>query len=157
MPFFAWSNRAWNVIEPLLRRDRIQFFCWGLLAVSMLLLVMSFVTCDEDNQNRFGNLGADFAGFYYAGEILNGPTPEKLYDPTTQDEAYYEIFPTARGKENLPYVHPPFVAAWFRSLTWLPYPTAYAIWLLISAGLYGAGLEVTWRVMQAMPTADRVL
>jgi hypothetical protein len=157
MPLIAWSNRAWNTIEPWLRRDRIWFSCCGLLAVSLLLLVMSFVTSDENNQNRFGNLGADFAGFYYAGGILNGPTPEKLYDPTTQDEAYYEIFPTVRGKENLPYVHPPFIAAMFRPLAWLPYPTTYAVWLLISAGLYGAGLAVTWRVLTAMHAADRTL
>jgi hypothetical protein len=157
MPVIAWSNRVWNTIEPWLRRDRIWFFCCGLLAVSLLLMVISFVTSDEDNQNRFGNLGADFAGFYYAGGILNGPTPEKLYDPATQDEAYYEIFPTVRGRENLPYVHPPFVAAIFRPLASLPYPAAYAIWLLISAGLYGAGLAVTWRVLTAMPAADRLL
>ncbi|HEV2950308.1 MAG TPA: glycosyltransferase family 87 protein [Gemmataceae bacterium] len=157
MPVLAWSNRAWNTIEPLLRRDRIRFFCWGLLAVSLLLLVMSFVTSDENHQNRFGSLGADFAGFYYAGKILNGPTPEKLYDATTQDESYYEIFPAVRGKENLPYVHPPFVAAMFRPLASLPYPTAYAVWLVLSAGLYGAGLAVTWRVLPSMPGTDRIL
>jgi len=157
MPVLAWSNRAWNTIEPLLCRDRIRFFCWGLLAVSFVLLVMSFVTSDENHQNRFGSLGADFAGFYYAGKILNGPMPEKLYDSQTQDESYYEIFPTVRGKENLPYVHPPFVAAMFRPLALLPYPMAYAVWLVLSAGLYGAGLAVTWRVLQSMPTADRIL
>ncbi len=157
MPVLAWSNRAWNTIELWLRRDRIQFFCWGLLAVSLVLLVLSFVTSDENHQNRFGNLGADFAGFYYAGKILNGPTPEKLYDAATQDESYYEIFPTVRGKENLPYVHPPFVAAMFRPLASLPYPTAYAVWLVLSAGLYGAGLAITWRVLPAMPAGDRML
>jgi hypothetical protein len=157
MPVLAWSNRAWNAIEPWLRRDRIRFFCWGLLAVSFVLLVMSFVTSDENHQNRFGSLGADFAGFYYSGKILNGPTPEKLYDATTQDESYYEIFPTVRGKENLPYVHPPFVAAMFLPLSSLPYPAAYAVWLVLSAGLYGAGLAVTCRILPAMPTADRQL
>jgi hypothetical protein len=157
MPALAWSNRVWNTIEPWLRRDRIRFFCWGLLAVSFVLLVMSFVTSDENHQNRFGSLGADFAGFYYAGKILNGPTPEKLYDTTTQDESYYEIFPTVRGKENLPYVHPPFVAAMFRPLASLPYPTAYAFWLVLSAGFYGAGLAVTWRVLPSMPGTDRIL
>jgi hypothetical protein len=157
MPIVAGTTRAWSIIEPWLRRDLIRFFCWGLLAVSLILTVMSFVTSDENNQNRFGSLGADFAGFYYAGKILNGPNPERLYDPATQDEAYYEIFPTVRERENLPYVHPPFIAWMFRPLASLPYPMAYGIWLVISAGLYGAGLLVTCKVLPSMDGNDRNL
>ena len=131
--------------------------------MTLVLMVISFVTADTHHQTRFGNLGEDFAGFYYAGTILNGPTPEKLYDPATQDEAYYEIFPTLRpidedhpGK-NLPYVHPPIVAFLFRSLAGLSYPTAYAVWLGISACLYGAGLAVTWRLVPSIPIGERAI
>ena len=142
----------------------MRFLCWGLLGVTIILMVVSFVTSDANHQTSFGkSLGEDFAGFYYAGRILNGPTPEKLYDPQTQDEAYYEIFPTLRrvdeehpGKK-LPYIHPPIVAFAFRPLARLSYPTAYAVWLGISACLYGAGLAVTWRLLPSIPTADRVV
>jgi hypothetical protein len=157
MNLSARVNAVWSVLERWLNRDRIRFLCWGILVVTFLFMLMSFVTSDENHQTRLGSLGADFAGFYYAGKILNGPTPENLYDPATQDEAYYEIFPTLRGKENLPYVHPPIVAWTFRPLARLPYATAYAIWLIISAGLYGAALAVTWRLMPSMPLDDRVV
>jgi hypothetical protein len=157
MDFSARINAVWSVIERWLDRDRIRFLCLGILGVTILFMLVSFVTSDENHQTRLGSLGADFAGFYYAGKILNGPAPENLYDPATQDEAYYEIFPTLRGKENLPYIHPPFVAVVFRPLARLPYPTAYALWLVISAGLYGAGLAVTWRVMPSVPRGDRAV
>lgn len=157
MAILAWTTHVWSSIERWLDRDRIRFFCWGLLGVTILLMIMSFATSDEDHQNRFGSLGADFAGFYYAGKILNGPTPDNLYDPATQDEAYYEILPTLRTRENLPFVHPPFVAWVFRPFALLPYPTAYAAWLVLSAGLYGAGLTVTCRDLPSMPTTDRNL
>jgi Glycosyltransferase family 87 len=162
MDLSARISRVWASVERWLDRDRIRFLCWGLLVVTVLLMVISFATSDENHQTRFGSLGEDFAGFYYAGKILNGPTPEKLYDPVTQDEAYFEIFPTLRPDQdrpgrNLPYVHPPLIAFVFRPLARLPYPTAYAIWLLISACLYGAGLVVTWRVMPSIPRGDRIV
>jgi hypothetical protein len=163
MDLSARISRGWSRIERWLNRDRIRFLCWGLLGVTIILMVLSFVTSDSHHQTRFGSLGGDFAGFYYAGKILNGPTPEKLYDPATQDEAYYEIFPTLRpidedhpGK-NLPYIHPPIIAFVFRSLARLPYPTAYAVWLPISACLYGAGLAVTWRLLPSIPSGDRAV
>jgi hypothetical protein len=159
----AQLNRTWSFIEHWLNRERIRFLCLGLLSVTMLLMVISFVTSDENHQTRFGSLGEDFAGFYYAGKILNGPTPEQLYDPATQDEAYYEIFPSLRpteehpGGKNLPYVHPPIVAFCFRPFARLPYPTAYATWLILSAALYISGLAITSRVLTSMPRMDRNL
>jgi hypothetical protein len=155
-------NRVWSSIERWLTRDRVRFICWGLLGVTIVLMVVSFATSDANHQTRFGSLGEDFAGFYYAGRILNGPTPEKLYDSATQDETYYEIFPTLRPTEdragrNLPYVHPPIVAFVFRPLARLPYATAYAVWLAISACLYAAGLVVTWRVLPFIPSSDRAV
>jgi hypothetical protein len=159
----AQLNRTWSFIEHWLDRERIRFLCLGLLSVTMLLVVISFVTSDENHQTRFGSLGEDFAGFYYAGKILNGPTPDQLYDPATQDEAYYEIFPSLRpteehpGGKNLPYVHPPIVAFCFRPFARLPYPTAYATWLILSAALYISGLAITCRVLTSMPRTDRNL
>ncbi len=163
MAILAWTTHVWSGIERWLDRDRIRFVCWGLLGVTVVLMVVSFATSDENHQTRFGkNLGEDFAGFYYAGKILNGPTPERLYDPATQDEAYYEILPTLRPQENLPgknlpYVHPPIVAFVFRPLAQLPYPAAYAVWLVISASLYVSGLAVTWRLVPSIPPGDRAI
>jgi len=157
MDLWARTSRIWSPIERWLNRDRISFFCFGLLGFTLVLMVISFLTSDENHQTWFGNLGQDFAGFYYAGKILNGPTPENLYDPGTQDEAYYDIFPTLREKQNLPYIHPPLVAWTIRALATLPYPAAFAVWLVISAVLYAAGLALTCQVLPSMPAKDRNL
>jgi hypothetical protein len=146
--------RLWNAVDALLDRTRIRFVCLGFLAIGFLLLIVSFITTDDNLQTRFGTLGADFAGFYYAGQILNGPSPEKLYDPEYQDEAYYQLLPTMKGQEYLRFVHPPFVAYAFSFLARLPYERAYAVWLLISASLYVAGLLVTRSAARAIRGQD---
>jgi Glycosyltransferase family 87 len=147
-------TRLWNALEAWLDRARIRFVCLGLLGISFLLLIVSFASTDENLQTRFGTLGADFAGFYYAGQIINGPSPEKLYDADYQDEVYYKLLPTKRGEEYLRYVHPPFVAYAFSFLARLPYERAYQVWLIISAGLYLAGLLVTRKAAPAIPDND---
>jgi hypothetical protein len=148
--------RFWNTLDPWLDRPRIRFVCLGFLAIGFLLGIISFATTDENLQTRFGttNLGADFAGFYYAGQILNGPSPERLYDPEYQDDVYYQLLPTKKGKEYLRYVHPPFVAYVFSFLARLSYERAYAVWLLVSASLYLAGLFVTRKAVPGIPDPD---
>jgi hypothetical protein len=155
---FAQSRliRVWNAIDHWLDRARIRFLCLGFLAIGFVLLVISFATTDENLQTRFGatNLGADFAGFYYAGQILNGPFPERLYDPDYQDEIYYQLLPAKKGQDYLRYVHPPLVAYAFSFLARLPYQHAFAAWLVISASLYLAGLFFTRRAVQSISSQD---
>jgi Glycosyltransferase family 87 len=148
--------QVWSAIDRWLDRGRIRFACLGFLAIGVLLLVMSFASTDDNLQTRFGdvNLGADFAGFYYAGQILNGPSPEKLYDPQYQDEVYYQLLPAKKDKDYLRYVHPPFIAYGFSFLARMPYPRAYSVWLLISASLYVAGLLITRKATPAIPAKD---
>ncbi len=147
--------RLWNAVDPLLDRTRIRFVCLGFLAIGFLLLIVSFITTDENLQTRLGTtLGEDFAGFYYAGQILNGPFPEELYDPDYQDETYYQLLPTKEGKKYLRYVHPPFIAYAFSFLARLPYERAYAVWLFISGSLYLAGLFLTRQAVPAIPDPD---
>jgi hypothetical protein len=153
--FQALLIRFWNTLDPWLDRPRLRFVCLGFLAIGFLLGIISFATTDENLQTRFGiNLGADFAGFYYAGQILNGPSPERLYDPEYQDDVYYQLLPAKKGKEYLRYVHPPFVAYVFSFLARLSYERAYAVWLLVSASLYLAGLFVTRKAVPGIPDPD---
>src|SRR5207237_842900 len=58
--------------------------------------------------------------------------------------------------ERLPYIHPPFVAFALRPLAQLPYAWSFAVWLLISAGLYVTGLVLTVKHMGVLSRTDRV-
>lgn len=131
-------------------RARIRFAALGLIGVSVVLLIISFATANH-GQTVFGPpLGADFAGLYCAGSILNewGPARDRLYDSAYQDARYHELLPNVREEEKLPFVYPPFVAAAFRLLARLPYERAFAVWLLVSAGLYVGSLALTWHALR---------
>lgn len=133
-------------------------FLWlvggAMLAVGLMLLAMSFATSDH-GRTLFGPpLGADFAGFYAAAQVLDGGQPELLYDRATHDRLYHTLLPNLAADQSIPYVHPPFIAAALRPITWLPYETAFALWLVVSAALYLAGLALVRRTVPALAPDD---
>jgi hypothetical protein len=147
----------WNWIDDRLEPARMRFISAGILVVALTLLILSFATA-EGGITRFGPpLGADFAGFYAAASILNLPSPDdsgRLYDVELQDRIYHELLPKLADEKKLPYVHPPFVALAFRPLASLPYEWAFALWLVISAGMYLTGLVIVRRVILPSPEFD---
>src|SRR5262245_19581719 len=130
-------------LEPV----RIRFVCTAIVALSLAMAGVLIVTARADHHTLFNKpLGEDFAGFYYAAEILNEASPDLLYDRNFQDQKYQELLglpPDAT--QTLPYVHPPFVAYALRPLAMLPYRWAFAVWLAISATFYLAGLLRLWK------------
>jgi hypothetical protein len=149
--------RIGQLIDEWLERSRIRFLCGAALGVSLVFAVVSFATADQ-RRTLFGPpLGADFAGFYTAGQILRQPAPEgreRLYDAPYYDALYHQLLPHLQEEEKLPYVHPPMVALAMCFLAWLPYEWAFACWLLISAGLYLAGLLLTRRTLPELSALD---
>lgn len=141
---------------PFLDTARIRLAALMILAVSLVLLVISFATSEGGGRTRFGSdLGADYAGFYTAGWMLNHYPAADLYDTDTQDRVHHELHPHLGPHEKLPYVHPPLVAWAFRPLALLPYPWSFAVWLVISLGLYLTGLLLTLRTTTLTP-GDRL-
>jgi arabinofuranan 3-O-arabinosyltransferase len=135
---------------------RIRFISVAVLAVSLALLSISFATSDGGGRTRFGSeLGADYAGFYTAGWILNHRPAADLYDTEKQDRVHHTLHPHVKQNEKLPFLHPPFVAVAFRPLAQLPYVWSFAVWLTISLGLYLVGLVVTLRMLH-LSRADRL-
>lgn len=131
--------------------DRIRFVSICFLTISGILLTVSFATADRG----ISNLGADYAGFYTAGWLLNhNPAPD-LYNREIQDRTYHAVHPQRSADESLPFLHPPFVAVAFQPLACLSYAWSFAVWLLISLGLYLTGLFVTLRSM-TLSSADRL-
>src|SRR5688572_8135384 len=122
------------------------------LAVVTTLQVVSFTTA-VDGYTIFGPaLGADFPGFYNAGRILLDYPPAGLYDVSVQSQLYRELFPTAAAGESLPYAHAPFFALLVVPLALLPYPLAYALFLLVAPAVYACGLLI---IRPALKDLDR--
>jgi hypothetical protein len=147
--------RGWQPIDARLEPARIRFVCVAILILGILLLAISFATADGGLTPFGPPLGADFAGFYNAGAILNQPSSsdrDRLYDIAYQDALYHQLLPRLAEEKKLPFVHPPFVAAFFSGFAQLRYEWAFACWLLISAGLYLAGLLILRRtVLREIP------
>ncbi len=125
----------------LLEPARIRFVSGSILVLSLILLGLSFASAGEGGRTLFGpTLGADYSGFYTAGYVLDHYPPDRLYDRAFQDEIHHQLHPHLGQEEKLPFVHPPFVAWAFRPLSRLPYAWSFAVWLVLSLGLYLAGV-----------------
>jgi hypothetical protein len=74
---------------------------------------------------------SDLLCYYMMGHILHQYPHQQLYDINTQkiiQQQYLKNGVVFHGGVMV-YVHPPFEALWFYPLSWLPYPTAYWVWL----------------------------
>jgi hypothetical protein len=141
-----------------LGRDRVVFVCVCVLGMSLSLLAVSFVTADGGRTVFGPNLGADYTQFYAAGTILNRGRPDQLYNFELQNRLFHETLPGVENEteQTLPYVYPPFVAFVMRPLALVPYTWSFAAWLVISAGLYVAGLALILKQAECLSRADRL-
>jgi hypothetical protein len=139
-----------------LEQTRVRFICAGVLAVTLALLAVSFVMA-RNGVTIFGaGLGADYAGFYVAGKILNEHSPAQLYDLGLQNQIRHGLMPGLPAEAWLPFRgYPPLVAVCFQPLARLPYAWSYAVWLVIAAGLYVAGLALLGKTLRAAPAGER--
>ncbi|MCE9532213.1 MAG: DUF2029 domain-containing protein [Planctomycetes bacterium] len=125
---------------------RLRFISVAIILVSAAMLIVSFATAEGGGRTRFGNdLGADHAGFYTAGWMLNHHRGVDLYDNDFQDRIHHQLHPHLEPEKTLPYLHPPFVAVAFRPFAMLPYSWSFAIWLFVSLALYLLGVLVALR------------
>jgi hypothetical protein len=123
----------------------VRFVAITFIVIATLLLIFSFTTA-RNRKTAFGPaLGADFASFYIAGQILNSPETEKLYDLPLQDQLYHELLPEASEDETLSFPYAPFLAVLVRPLALAPYEVAFGAWLVINLACYILGFLLLWR------------
>jgi Glycosyltransferase family 87 len=79
---------------------------------------------------RGGRIGGDLPAFYGAGRILREGHGRQLYDPARQEAAQRDLLPEPG---RLPFPYPPYVAAAYVPLTWLPFKAAYLVHVLLMA------------------------
>jgi hypothetical protein len=145
----------WGLLVRLLfgraHRNEVHFLCVAILSFCCLMLVMSFLTFDG-TKTIFGEpLGADFAGFYSAGKLLDEYPGERLYDIHLHNTIYHEVLPGLSDVFSLPYVYPPFFGFLILPLAYLPYSWAYLTWLLLSIGLSVSALQIFGQTLNHIP------
>lgn len=137
-----------KAVDARLQPPYLRLVSIALLIVGVVILSVSFATSDR-GRTLFGPpLGNDFAGFLVAAQILERGETSKLYDRELHDQLYHELLPNLAEGDSIPYVHPPFVAGVLRPLTWMRYEAAVAVWLVISAGIFVAGV---WLLLRSSP------
>jgi hypothetical protein len=78
----------------------------------------------------------DFTVFYTAGTIVRLGLGHRLYDRTLQNQVQQSFAAGVKIRKGpLPYIHPPFEALLFVSLSALNYPTAYVVWVVLNLGM----------------------
>jgi hypothetical protein len=81
--------------------------------------------------------GTDFPDFYCAARMLAAGHGHQLYDADLQRQyqARYS------GRVGTLYIHPPFEAAMYLAVAWLPLRRAYFIWSLLSLIFLAVGIR----------------
>jgi hypothetical protein len=112
-------------------RRRIDFYALviplGLIAGFIVLLATSHGL----RTIRGGRIGGDLPAFYGAARTIR-TDPSRLYDWDAQRDAQRDLLPPS-SQGWIAYAYPPFVAAAYLPLTWLPFKTAYAIHTVVMA------------------------
>ena len=150
------SNRGGDsFLRHLLERRRIRFVCVAFIAMSLFLLAVSFATADK-GQTAFGSsLGADYAGFYSAAMILGTAGPSGCMTSSSRTRSNMTCFPETG--EGFPTSIRRSSLLAFRPLALLPYSWSFAAWLVLSGGLYLAGLVLAFRELPGLASAERSL
>ncbi|HKN84963.1 MAG TPA: glycosyltransferase family 87 protein [Pyrinomonadaceae bacterium] len=137
--------KSFSYIARRFTPDKIRFYCLVFLIANVALVALRFPTSSA-GQSAFGYpLARDYTAFYIAGKIANERSFLSAYDLELQTKQYHELLPKEPADSQLPYVNPPFTLPGFALLSRLPYAWSFAVWLLISFGLYAAGVWLLLR------------
>lgn len=150
-------NRLRRILDARLQPAYLTALSGAIVLTGLALAVSLFCTSDRGRTSFGIPLGADFAGFYVAAEILNRGQTQQLYDRSLHDHLYHELLPNEDKNDSIPYVHPPFVAGLLKPLAQLPYPVAVGIWQIITVSLYVAGNWLLLKSISWQPGRERSL
>lgn len=149
---FSWSRSGLRTF--LSRRLQPRYFTLiaSLIIITQLVLLVFTFATQHNYKTIFGPLlGADFTAFYNAGRIYREQAPAQVYVSAVQDAYYRQTFPTAPPGTHLPYAHAPFLTLGFALLAALPYPVAFALWLVLSLSFYLTGFYLLWHTLDGLP------
>ena len=119
--------------------DRARVYAVLTALLGLTVAVALLIATPERIRNN-----VDFPAFYNAGRIVKDYAGGELYNSELQQTLYGEIAPVTAATKSLFFVYSPFFALLFVPLAWLPYPLAFALWVLISAVLFTVGFRLVW-------------
>ena len=126
-------------ILDLLTLDRARTYAVLTALLGLTIAIALLLTTPDRIRNK-----VDFPAFYNAGRILKDYPRGELYNSKLQQALYHEIAPISAAGKSLFFVYSPFFALFFVPLAYLPYPLAFAVWVLISIGLFTSGFRLVW-------------
>ncbi len=119
----------------------------GMILAVCLWSVYGWIIATPGLRDRNGNLkGTDFSHLYTLGSVAlahDAADSSELYDADAQARLTASRIPGAAGIAYVP-MYPPQVSIFFAPLARLPYGAALAIWLFISALVYGLCCYAFW-------------
>jgi hypothetical protein len=140
MPLRATLDRLSSALT--VRRLRVH----GLLLAACLWSIYAFDVSTPGLLDRNGLVkGTDFVHFYVLGSLAREHRGSTLYNTLLQSEIAREIVP---GAQPLYYValYGPQVSVFFASFARFSYGTAFVLWSLFNAIVYGVCCVAIWRV-----------
>jgi hypothetical protein len=140
MPLRATLDRLSSALT--VRRLRVH----GLLLAACLWSIYAFDVSTPGLLDRNGLVkGTDFAHFYVLGSLAREHRGSTLYNTLLQSEIAREIVP---GAQPLYYValYGPQVSVFFAPFARFSYGTAFILWSLFNAIVYGVCCVAIWRV-----------
>lgn len=126
-------------INDLLTLDRARAYAVLTALLGLTVAIALLITRPDRIRNN-----VDFPAFYNAGRILKDYPRGELYNSELQQTLYHDIAPISAARKSLFFVYSPFFALFFLPLACLPYELAFAVWVLISIGLFTVGFRLVW-------------
>lgn len=136
------GNKVRTLLGPLPGVREIRAVSWAALLVTVVLVGLSLSFAARGLPFLGHQPCGDFVQFYAAGKILNEYPHASLYDGLLQYRLQHALLPGMRPELSLVFANAPFLALLFRPLACLPLLWSYAVWVAISALLYGTGLAL---------------
>jgi hypothetical protein len=118
--------------------------------VFLLGWISWFLPFDDLLDRRGTPLGADFAMFYVAGQVVLDGATDRLYDQAEHQLRLQALFPGIDEQFCLPYRYPPFVALLMAPLAALPYAVSFACFFALSCAAWWTALWILARDLQIL-------
>ena len=115
-----------------MKASKVKFAVFVYLAGVVAIHAAMFWNVRESVRKGY----SDFAIYYCAGTMVRQGLGHQLYDEPTQFKVQREFSPEVATRLGaLPYNHPPFEAVLFVPFTYVPYPSAFALWDLANLAM----------------------
>lgn len=135
--------------------ERTQFIAGSCLLLFVGGWIAWFYPFDNLLDRSGTPLGADYAVFYVAGEMVLDGATDQLYDPAENYRRLHDVLPQLRADFALPYRYPPVVALVATPLALVSFPVSYAMFVSASCVAWWLAIAILLRQSRDVPLAWR--